>query len=182
MSLATAQRPQKHHDERNLLTEVECVLLALLSRKYGFVLSKPQKKSTTAKQFVKVRTLVKENEEYEFELQKFIKARTYQRVEKLQKEGFPLKTARRKTQSIKRSEALYIFEDLLLEFGYIVFFEKINREGINGDVQIFCNGKFVYGKDDIRTIGNKVSGFLTQRLGNALCESVGVGELCQFCF
>ncbi|ELP85126.1 hypothetical protein EIN_080980 [Entamoeba invadens IP1] len=154
---------QDKQEERNTQVELECVLLALLSLKYSFTISKPQKKAENTKLFIKVKSVKKNNDTFVFDLQQFVKLQTSQIYHSMTESGIKQKTAFRRTQSNKRSQVVHFFEDLLFEEGFLVMYKKFNREGVVGDLNIYYNQRIMLNKIQIRQIGNTVWSYLMEK-------------------
>ncbi|ELP85916.1 hypothetical protein EIN_135000 [Entamoeba invadens IP1] len=172
---------KKQQEARNLQSDLECVLLALLSSKYKFTIAKPQKKAEYSRQFIKVKNMIKFDDlNFTFHVQKFFKKCSLESISLSLKNGLTQKTAKRRSQAYKRRLALHLFEDLLLEDGFLITTHKENREGIIGDVTIYKNNLPSFSKNDIQNIGPVIWDFLNERLGSSLQVTIDFSELSCF--
>nr|BAN40383.1 hypothetical protein [Entamoeba invadens] len=172
---------KKQQEARNLQSDLECVLLALLSSKYKFTIAKPQKKAEYSGQFIKVKNMIKFDDlNFTFHVQKFFMKCSLESISLSLKNGLTQKTAKRRSQAYKRRLALHLFEDLLLEDGFLITTHKENREGIIGDVTIYKNNLPSFSKNDIQNIGPVIWDFLNERLGSSLQVTIDFSELSCF--
>ncbi|ELP84941.1 hypothetical protein EIN_367940 [Entamoeba invadens IP1] len=149
--------------ERSTLTNLQCALLAFLSIRANVIIAKPQKSTKFSKQFLVLRQINFTDENFIFDVNTFVTKRIQDRMNIMRTMGLSDKTAYRKTMNFKKREVLEVLEDLLFEEGFIVLYQKINREGVRGDISIkMPNGK-VIGKEIIMKLGNNVWDFCLQK-------------------
>ncbi|ELP85896.1 hypothetical protein EIN_134400 [Entamoeba invadens IP1] len=183
--VSTIREAQKHRRERNIQVELECVLIALLSHKYSFVISRPQKKSRLTLEFVKIKTIIRTDEpDFAFDVQKHLKARSMKWANIMYGDGVAKLTATRRSMLMKRNDVVHLLEDLLFEDNITTFCQKENREGIVGSVAINFYNEFLLPHEEISKTGNAIWNYFMQRLESTLQTTIESGNLDKFmpCF
>ena len=155
-----------HQEALKLQVNIECVLLALLSNRFKYVITVPQKRTKSAVQFIKVKEMILTSpleEQFTFNIQKFIKVRSAEYVIRQVELGINAITAQRRMQDMKHIETIHLYEDIL-GLDYIVEKGYEDRDGIHGDVNIFYEQKLMYSKEEIERIGGEIYQYLNQKL------------------
>ena len=155
-----------HQEALKLQVNLECVLLALLSNRFKYVITVPQKRTKSAVQFIKVKEMILTSpleEQFTFNIQKFIKVRSAEYVIRQVELGINAITAQRRMQDMKHIETIHLYEDIL-GLDYIVEKGYEDRDGIHGDVNIFYEQKLMYSKEEIERIGSEIYQYLNQKL------------------
>ena len=179
----SGDRPDTKPRERlreivNLQSFLQSVLLGILSQYCTITIGKPQRKSTVTFQFIKVRYL--EFGHDKIEVQKFIKQRAKEIINNHSMEGITEKTAKRRCQSSKRREVVYLLIDLLQEYHYHVSMENEETEGISGNVSIYRDKDLLYSKNEICDKGLEINKYIFEKLGNNKQQVIAQAELVRF--
>ncbi|BFU18142.1 hypothetical protein EHI8A_056290 [Entamoeba histolytica HM-1:IMSS-B] len=149
-----------------LQVDFECVLLALLSSHYEFVMTKPQKKTKTSFQFMKVKEAIScdpKEDFFVFNVQKFIKTRASEMVSSEIRNGISYLTAQRRVQDLKHIETIHLFEDMLGE-DYIFEIGFEDRDGIHGSIHIYFRDQLLYTTNQIKKIGQSIYLYINSKL------------------
>ncbi|ELP85433.1 hypothetical protein EIN_087450 [Entamoeba invadens IP1] len=169
-------RPNKTSREiRNYQTLQQAVLIALLNQYAEVVFKQPAKKSVTTYQFMRIKS-IKFTPQNTIAFNEFLKRRCVEHYTFDITNNTPMKTAKRRYQTNKKTDGIHLLMDLLTECGY--FFVTKLTEGKSGTVkldniiQILKDGKTVVEKNELCKIGETVNEMLTKWLENSGKEMV----------
>ncbi|BFU19190.1 hypothetical protein, conserved [Entamoeba histolytica] len=149
---------------RNYQALQEAFFIGLLNQFATITICKPSKKTTVTIQFIKIQSIQLERQYDEIPFSSFIAERCKKRKSNDIKLGVPEKTAQRRFENNKFSEALHFLVDILSEFGY--FFQVSRTIGKNGTPtvetvhSVYYNNKMKYSKKDIEKKGKAVNDYL----------------------
>ncbi|ELP87101.1 hypothetical protein EIN_495660 [Entamoeba invadens IP1] len=160
-----------------LQSNVECVLLGMLSDTNGFVFTKPQRTSFQTLPFIHI----KEMNSYEtgevFKVHEMTKKNGKLFLEDQLEKGVTMKTAKRRLQAKKRKDIMHFLQSILAQDGFEVIIEKEDCTGIFGDVSIYHNSNLLFNKEDIEFFGPRINSFIYHRLQNSKKVAFEMGAL-----
>ncbi|ELP93890.1 hypothetical protein EIN_177970 [Entamoeba invadens IP1] len=154
----------------NTQADVQAIFIALLSQHCTLSLGRPHRQSYKTKQFMKIKD-IQFNRFDTINVLQIIQVRSKEQEHLIsEKENTTQKTAKRRTQLMKRRECVRLLQDLLVEFGFIVCFEKETVDGFEGQIDIYQNGIKILDTKQIRESGNAIN----KHLANLLASSKSV--------
>ena len=152
------------NDPRNFIVFEDSLLIALLNKIGDVTIAKPAKKSIVTQQYLKVEVITIENET--INLGELVDKRCRDILEKDKVSGIKVGSAVRRFTLNKATEVHHFLLDILQLFGYS--YESKMVSGKNGSMRvevattIFFNDEFLYGREKISELGEKINAFLCQ--------------------
>ena len=160
---------------RNYQTCQEAIYIACLNEFCEIQLKKPTKKAYVTMQFFQIESLNFSDEDI-IQFSKLVQLLVKQRMEYEVSIGVEQKTAARRSENYKFSISLNLLNDLLTEFGYVlrdkIYFNsnpkrnvkkknESQKESIGETIHfIFKNGKILFDKEKIESIGKNINSYL----------------------
>ncbi|ELP83541.1 hypothetical protein EIN_378760 [Entamoeba invadens IP1] len=154
---------------RDYQTCQQGIFIGLLNKFCDITIIKPPKKAVITHQFVKIKTISFNFEDF-IDIEEFLQRRCNDHKFDDMKQGCSEKTANRRFQTNKKTEALHLLLDVLGEVGY--FFEVNTTKGKKGTMKlqnverIYQNEKYLFGIDEIYDVGFKINEVM-----NVSCQS-----------
>ena len=152
------------NDPRNFVVFEDSLLIALLNKIGDVTIARPAKKSIVTQQYLKVEIIKIQNET--INLGELVDKRCRDILEKDKLSGIKVGSAVRRFTLNKSTEVHHFLLDILQLFGYS--YESKIVSGKNGSMRIdvattiFFNNEFLYGKEKISELGEKINAFLCQ--------------------
>ncbi|ELP87199.1 hypothetical protein EIN_093560 [Entamoeba invadens IP1] len=155
---------EKQVESMNIQSDLQAVFIALLTRHSSLVVGRPHRASFKTKQFIKIKEVNFDRFDQINMLQLIQKRSKEQENALSENEKTSRKTAKRRIQLTKRRETMRILQDILAEFGFLVFIEKETVDGYEGDITIYENGVLFMTMEQIRESGNIINEQITSML------------------
>ena len=148
--------------QKNKLCDLQCVMIAILSKFCSFEFTKSQKESTISKTFLKIKTITINDEV--IDLEKYKKDRCEDIKKEQMKEGITEKVFHHRTEQIKRKEIVYLLEDILMEFDIYVIVQRENKYGLKGNDSFIVWGDNIIYQYQYEGIANKVRTYIQNQM------------------
>lgn len=160
---------------RNFQTVQQAVLIGLLNQFSDIIFKQPAKKSVTTQQYMRIKSIIF-TEEDTVSFAEFLKRRCLEHYNWDITHDVPLKTAKRRYQTNKKTDGLHLMMDILSELGF-VFHTKMT-EGKSGTVkleniiEVTRHGKCIVHPSSFIDIGKQINTILSTRMNNAGKEMI----------
>ncbi|ELP88796.1 hypothetical protein EIN_438060 [Entamoeba invadens IP1] len=144
-------------DERTLLSNLQCSLLAFLAMKCDITVGKQKKNSQYSRKFMNIKQILfHKDQPFIFNVQTFLTKRCLEKMASFEGDGVSQRTALRRALNEKKRDSLHILEDILIEDGLVTIYEVENREGIRGNVCIKLPDGSIVNKKMIEKLGESI--------------------------
>ncbi|KAL7721564.1 TATA-binding protein-associated phosphoprotein [Entamoeba marina] len=154
----------KQIEMMNLQSNVQAVLIGLLSKYCTINVGRPHRKSVLTQQFIKIKTL-------EFGKDDLIDVPTYIQKRSVDKAKFEFgkgnttqKTAKRRIQPTRRLELMRLLQDILFLYDFHVFADEEDIDGYGGDVFIYYKNQLLFNTTEIIKKGTMINDIITKEL------------------
>ncbi|ELP86904.1 hypothetical protein EIN_445410 [Entamoeba invadens IP1] len=143
---------------RNYQVYEQGVMLALLNSMFDITIKQPLKKANVFEQIVRIQSIVVENDVIDIE--EFCDQRCKERFALDLKNGVPMKTAKRRIETNRVNEMLFVLADFLTEYSFEFTTKVVNgkKKTLKGEtVKKIASGNFVINEREIRTKGKEIN-------------------------
>ncbi|KAL7711577.1 TATA-binding protein-associated phosphoprotein [Entamoeba marina] len=154
----------KQIDMMNLQSNLQAVLIGLLSKFCIINVGRPHRKSVLTQQFIKIKSLQFTNDD-EIDIPTFIQRRSEEKIlNEFVNGNTSKKTAKRRVQPTKRLELMKLLQDLLSEFDITVYTEEEDANGYQGKVYIYHKSTLLFDTKDVTLKGTQINESVTELL------------------
>ena len=160
----------KKKENKNYECIQQCILLALLNKKYGFILKKRRRQSTVTYSFPTIESIIvnEKGVKEEIQINEIIEHQctdklneTYQHEYKKKEEDCKRATYKRRLEKNKRISIHNLLIDMCIEEGYF-FNSTMSKKSERGEqleriTEVFYQMKYLFNIKDMKEIGIEIS-------------------------